>query len=323
MEAVLYVLAIAVITVCVAASCMSFSAFAVSRRKMLLFLAAFFLFYALEQMAIFYNEYLTQNRPFQVAAFGSMEDVLLRLLLGVGMCQSLWMAFCAFFNETRRTVRYLPAVVFVAVSVIILLVPTVTDQVQKWAFYSVRSGFLLWMVLFSVLEYRSTDADAIKARYKRKLIWLVAFAALVACTFAEDTVVMLLLDPNVVPFETVLQYLYRRNTSETILVMLLVAYAIYQSFQALELKVEEAPSASEKGFQAQARDLLPYFSKRHGLTPREQEILSFVVDGADNFQIARELQLAVGTVKTHVHNIFKKTESRSREELIRKFWAEE
>ncbi|WP_418864509.1 response regulator transcription factor, partial [Slackia exigua] len=56
------------------------------------------------------------------------------------------------------------------------------------------------------------------------------------------------------------------------------------------------------------------------LTQREEEIMRLVVESRDNQNIANELQLALGTVKTHIHNIFKKTDCTSRGELINKFW---
>jgi LuxR family maltose regulon positive regulatory protein len=43
------------------------------------------------------------------------------------------------------------------------------------------------------------------------------------------------------------------------------------------------------------------------LTLREEEILSLLAEGCSNAQIARQLVLSVGTVKTHVHRIFTKT----------------
>jgi DNA-binding NarL/FixJ family response regulator len=48
------------------------------------------------------------------------------------------------------------------------------------------------------------------------------------------------------------------------------------------------------------------------LTPREREVAALVADGLSNKQIARELQITVGTVKHYVHQILEKTGLRSR-----------
>jgi DNA-binding NarL/FixJ family response regulator len=48
------------------------------------------------------------------------------------------------------------------------------------------------------------------------------------------------------------------------------------------------------------------------LTPREREVAALVADGLSNKQIARKLQITVGTVKHYVHQILEKTGLRSR-----------
>lgn len=50
------------------------------------------------------------------------------------------------------------------------------------------------------------------------------------------------------------------------------------------------------------------------LSERELEVLALVSEGKSNRQIAAELYLALGTVKTHVHNICGKLEARNRTE---------
>ena len=44
-----------------------------------------------------------------------------------------------------------------------------------------------------------------------------------------------------------------------------------------------------------------------------------VLQGKDNQNIASSLQLALGTVKAHVHNILKKTGTATRQELTQLF----
>ncbi len=44
----------------------------------------------------------------------------------------------------------------------------------------------------------------------------------------------------------------------------------------------------------------------HPLTKRELDILQLMVNGSSNFDIAQELHITLGTVKTHVRNILTK-----------------
>ena len=52
------------------------------------------------------------------------------------------------------------------------------------------------------------------------------------------------------------------------------------------------------------------------LTEREQQVLDLVAAGRSNRQIAAELFLALGTVKTHIHNIFGKLAVTSRTQAL-------
>ena len=51
-------------------------------------------------------------------------------------------------------------------------------------------------------------------------------------------------------------------------------------------------------------------------------MLALLLEGKDNQNIASALTLSLGTVKAHVHNILKKTDHASRQDLTRDFWKE-
>jgi DNA-binding NarL/FixJ family response regulator len=52
------------------------------------------------------------------------------------------------------------------------------------------------------------------------------------------------------------------------------------------------------------------------LSPREREIALLVARGLSNKEVARELGLSHGTIKSHVHSILQKLGARSRYSLI-------
>ncbi|MPZ60827.1 MAG: response regulator [Propionibacteriales bacterium] len=53
-----------------------------------------------------------------------------------------------------------------------------------------------------------------------------------------------------------------------------------------------------------------------GLTPREREVLGFMLQHYTNSQIAKELYIELSTVKTHVSNILRKLDLSSRHQLF-------
>jgi len=58
------------------------------------------------------------------------------------------------------------------------------------------------------------------------------------------------------------------------------------------------------------------FLSRYGITDREREIILKVIQGKSNADIAGELFISLGTVKTHLHNIYRKIEVDSRYDLL-------
>lgn len=58
-------------------------------------------------------------------------------------------------------------------------------------------------------------------------------------------------------------------------------------------------------------------ARRCELTEREHEILAHVIDGNDNGETAGLLEISRATVKWHMHNIFAKTKTGTREALLR------
>ena len=53
-----------------------------------------------------------------------------------------------------------------------------------------------------------------------------------------------------------------------------------------------------------------------GLTDREREVLVTVAQGLSNQEIAEELHMGYGTVKTHVSHLLTKLQSRDRAQLV-------
>jgi len=65
-------------------------------------------------------------------------------------------------------------------------------------------------------------------------------------------------------------------------------------------------------------DNLDHFCAEYALTARQKEILKLVIDGCSNKEIGDQLHITEGTVKTHIYNIFKKTDVSNRNQIINK-----
>jgi DNA-binding NarL/FixJ family response regulator len=65
-----------------------------------------------------------------------------------------------------------------------------------------------------------------------------------------------------------------------------------------------------------------YVQNRHNLTPREREIAELVCQGLRNGSIAGNLRIRPGTVKTHIRNIYRKVQVKSKIEMLLRFVTE-
>lgn len=62
-----------------------------------------------------------------------------------------------------------------------------------------------------------------------------------------------------------------------------------------------------------------YIQHRYGLTPRERQVMEDVCKGLRNDDIATDINIALGTVKTHIRNVHRKTQTRSKIGLLLRF----
>lgn len=70
---------------------------------------------------------------------------------------------------------------------------------------------------------------------------------------------------------------------------------------------------------ARRSNLLDSAAVRYGITAREKQIAVKLMLGYSNPEIADHFAISVGTVKTHVHNIYRKTGAVNRVDLVRSF----
>jgi DNA-binding CsgD family transcriptional regulator len=61
---------------------------------------------------------------------------------------------------------------------------------------------------------------------------------------------------------------------------------------------------------------LQRFCERHGITPREREVLVAIGKGWSNQEIADRLFISLQTVKTHAHHLYEKTDTTGRTSLL-------
>lgn len=320
METAFYLYTIVVMLACVAAGAVSLSAYFVSRRHSFLYASIMLLFYFLDLALIFQHEYLGQNMEYSIAQFYTIDHPQLKALLALGTLEPIWLILCDFMNERRRIWRIAPALAFVAASELVVWCLPV-DEFRQWLFYTLRQAFLLWCIGYAVFRYATSKSEVEKARMRRQEPVLIVTAALCLCIIIEDVAMILVFDSSVFASAALLPlYISERNFSENILLLVFSFFTLRAASNTLRLRFKEPPAADAPDTQAYVDEMMPAFCERYGLTARERVILEQVLQGKDNQNIASSLQLALGAVKAHVHNILKKTGVSTRQELTQLFW---
>ena len=101
----------------------------------------------------------------------------------------------------------------------------------------------------------------------------------------------------------------------TVFLCVAVIFVFFMVYQLLYIPVPEPEVSSE--------EKMLRFCVQYELSPREREILRFILDGKTNCEIADSLFISENTVKYHVRNILKKTNCRNRNEIVTSFAGEE
>lgn len=114
--------------------------------------------------------------------------------------------------------------------------------------------------------------------------------------------------------EAVLSLLLIRWTIPNLALQILLAFlfaALLILFARMHIKTHIPASVSDE-------QRLVIFSESFGLTARESEIMNYLTDGLTDDEIAERCHVSRSTIRFHISNLLKKTETRSRVEIVRK-----
>lgn len=203
-------------------------------------------------------------------------------------------------------------------SLIIVAVPY--GPMHQWLYYTVRQVFLIFVGLYIFWTAHKSTKVELKARVNNQRKHLIIGAILVGCIVAEDFYNILVVPMSLAPSWLQL-YLSERNFSENVFACYFAVLLIAYAYHVLSIRMQEAPEEKNvSDLDRHIEEQMPFYRNAYKLSKREAEVMRLVVLGKSNQEIADELFLAVGTVKTHIHNILVKTEQQNRTTLILHFW---
>jgi DNA-binding CsgD family transcriptional regulator len=112
-----------------------------------------------------------------------------------------------------------------------------------------------------------------------------------------------------------------RNISERVQVRMRSTGGAWTTLIAEPIKSVEVGAVSVVIMPSDSTQLLPLQLAAYGLSEREKEVVTHVLDGLDTRGIATRLSISPLTVQDHLKSIFKKTEVTSRRELTHRLGA--
>lgn len=309
-----YTLVILLVSILAAALCLS--AYLVSRMRTMLFACSGFLFYFFDVALVFQDDFILRGALENVESVYFVGSPLPSVIIGLGVFSSLWLLLCDFFGEKRRGFILAPIVVFVAGSLLSYFAIE-PGAVQEFVFYSMRSVFLLWSLIYAGIKFIGSD-EAIRERLWGKRFFYLGAWILGLAIIAKNVFTMFIVDPLL--FETgVVPFFPERNFAENLLMLWCALFMCVKSSRLLSLHFKTPPADSGDKMNSFIDDNMAGYVARYGLSAREEDVLRLVLCGKDNQAIATTMNLALSTVKVHVHNILKKTGQANRQELMSDF----
>ena len=316
MNTLMFFYTLAILLICIVTAVLSLAAYASSRRRFFIYGSGVFICYATE---IFFFEYTLQNQSFPASDYYSITMPVLRTLVATASQAFIWLIAMDLLDKHSKKQFVIPVATFF-LSELLIIVAVPYGPMHQWLYYTIRQAFLVFVGLYIFWTAHKSTQVELKARVNNQRKHLIIGAILVGCIVAEDFYNILVVPMSLAPSWLQL-YLSERNFSENIFACYFAILLIIYAYHVLSIRMREAPEEKNvSDLDRHIEEQMPFYRNAYKLSNRETEVMRLVVLGKSNQEIADELFLAVGTVKTHIHNILVKTEQQNRTTLILHFW---
>lgn len=286
------------------------------KKKLFLLTASLFLFFIFDNIVIYMTEFLDSFSMHYDLQF--MNVPAFKTVIIIVTCFCLSQIQHEILPEKRwKSDTFLLA----ATALVLLFSPALAHGALKvWIFYLPHQIFTFYLGITGLLYLKHHTnlfgTENFLKNYRQILFVTVLFSILI---LIEDTVVIFSFDI----YSDILVKINNRSITEDIMSILYAVYALKQMSGYLCQKQEEmrtalALTAEEplKAPEPEKNTIFLYFIQEYHLTAREQDILRVLLKDKNNQEISDELFISVGTVKTHVHNIFQKVDVTKRSQLL-------
>lgn len=301
---------IALTAVLTSAACCSYFLYRHSRRPMLIALCIMFAAYLLDNTIVLCTELVPDFAAVYDRMFletPSVKTVYFITLIG----SVLFALHCTMPAFTLKQMGLLICVY----ATLLICVPMISQHDWMVFFYYFTTQLLVIGISgWGLVAIRHTESSFDRGMVKRFFLYFLCMSILV---LAEDSFVIFFRDRLSEPRVKI----NNRNYSENLLYLGLAWPIFRYTFSQLKrIPAAAAESQAEETPEPDKAQMDFYtFCTAYNLTEREQEILVHLLQAKSQQEISDELVIALGTVKTHIHNIYQKTDSGNRNQIIAKY----
>lgn len=293
------------------------------RKPVFLILTILFLFYIFDNTIIYMTEFIDSFSYHYDLQFMSIPAFKTVIIIATCVC----MTFLQHIFIMQRDVRPdIAALVFLAL--MLMFVPMMNDGAfEVWLYYLPYQAYIFYLGLSGVIFIKKRpelyNQNDFLIHYRN-----IALLTAVSTIFIliEDTIVIFSIDI----YSDIMVKINNRSFSEDIMGIVLSFFAIKHLSRAMYLSDTEPLKPEGLNGVDDCMKVVPvmsvyrneldpvfyHFSSEFHLTGREQDILKVLLKDKNNQEISDELFISVGTVKTHVHNIFQKADVTKRSQLL-------
>ncbi len=300
---------IALTVVLALAACCTYFLYHQQKRHILIALCMVFCAYLLDNTIVFCTEVIPEFAMIYDEMF--LETPSIKTVYFITLIGSLMYALhCALPAFTMKQMGLLIALY----ATLLICVPMISQH--DWMVFMYYFNTQLLVIVISgwgLVAIRKTESSFDRGLLKRIFLYFLCMSFLV---LAEDSFVIFFVDRFTGPKMKI----HNRNYSENVLYLgLALPIFRYSLNQLKQISTHaEVPVPSDPEPETAHNHILA-FADAHNLTEREQEILTLLVQAKSQQEISDELVIALGTVKTHIHNIYQKSGAANRNQFMAKY----
>ena len=268
--------------------------------KLDLMIAGYLGFFILDNTVIYMTEFLTSFAHSYNEIFMSVPIAKTIIFLANGYFM-LWLAT----RLTQQKMSRLHYALLILLAIWLSSVPLLPNSaLQVWLYYLPNQLLLFYIGFYLLRQRKKTTLPA--AYYLKSLQWLALASAL--AILIEDTFVIF----NVDVYNSLVVKIFNRNICEDLFSIIICVLILRYYLKDRQKAAQSADKAQEDDAALRFQN----FCRHYQFTQRETEIFSLLLSHKQNQEIADALFLSIGTVKTHVHNIFIKLEIKKRTQIF-------